>query len=396
VNLEPPLYGNCMMPARNVILRIMLWSLGLAAATGVLTVFVQYGDFMWRVIGTEVCAAVACGLILPCIALIDRRKTREAGMLGMIGVVVEFILALIAIWDLPRTLAGVGWEEELWFTIVILAVATIVAMGLLKLNRQAEHSVTARTELAVVGAATCTFLIAVWWNRSRNVSENCAETGAAILALGTIASVCLLGLGGPVRRSWRWGGVICAAVAFAMWLGDIWIGSGSDIGRASFAALLITAATVAYAIACLLCPLKPTQVWLRGATIAAAALTGALIELLVLTDCHLLGRVDGYWIERCMAAAGIVTGCGTLALAVLARMNRRVDFEMDGGILTEIVVVCPRCRKKQTLPLGDTTCTGCRLRISTRVEEPRCPTCDYLLFGLTSDRCPECGTAIDK
>ena len=71
------------MPVRTVILRIMLWSLGLVALTGVLSVFVQSGSLMWRIIGTELCGAFACALILPCIPMIDRQRTRAGGLLGM-------------------------------------------------------------------------------------------------------------------------------------------------------------------------------------------------------------------------------------------------------------------------------------------------------------------------
>jgi len=382
------------MPARNVILRLMLWSLGLAAVTGVLTVLVQSGSIMWRIIGTELCAAVACALILPCIPLIDREKTRAGGLAGMAAVVLEFILALIIIWELPRTLAGVSWEEELALTMFVIGGATLVAMPLLRLKHHIEHSIAARLGLIVVAVAACVFLIGIWRDTSYAFSESCAESGGALLAMGAIASVCLLGLRGRPRRSWRWVGVLCAAAAFALWLADIWIGSGSDPGFATFTGLLAAGAVVAYAIACQLVSLQPAQSWFRGATIASALVTAMLVELWVIADRGLILVIDDFWVERCTAAAGIVTGCGTLALAVLARLNRRVDFETDGGEITEIVVVCPRCRKKQSLHIGDAACSGCKLRISTRVEEPRCPTCDYLLIGLTSHRCPECGTEI--
>ena len=36
----------------------------------------------------------------------------------------------------------------------------------------------------------------------------------------------------------------------------------------------------------------------------------------------------------------------------------------------------------------------CGLKFHIRLEEPRCPKCDYLLFMLQSDRCPECGTPV--
>jgi len=409
----------------------MLWSLGLAAVTGVLTVFVQRGTFMWRVIGTELCAAVACALILPCIPWIDREQTRTGGLLGMGGVVVEFLLALILIWELPRTLGGVNWEEELGLTMLVVGLSTIVAMPLLRLKHHIEHSIAARFGLIVVAVAAFVFLVATWCETLGNTSysfiDDCAETGGALLVMGVIVALCLLGYRLPhgnetepqvsaravpgepkshsivhgqsgwselPRRRWRWIGVVCAICAFALWLGDIWRGLGSDLGFAMFTGLLAAGAVIAYAVACLLVPLKPEQLWFRGATIAAAAVTAGLIELWVLADRRLVPGLDESWIGRCMAAAGIVTGCGTMALAVLARLNRRVDIGTDDAPLTEIVVVCPRCRKKQSLQIGDATCGGCGLRISTRVEEPRCPTCDYLLFGLTSNRCPECGTEI--
>ncbi|UCC31069.1 MAG: hypothetical protein JSU86_02095 [Phycisphaerales bacterium] len=81
-------------------------------------------------------------------------------------------------------------------------------------------------------------------------------------------------------------------------------------------------------------------------------------------------------------------------MVVLAGINRKVNYERLSPELTEMVVTCPRCRERQSIRLGDSACTVCGLRISTRIEEPRCPRCDYLLYGLISDRRPEGGTVI--
>ena len=100
-----------------------------------------------------------------------------------------------------------------------------------------------------------------------------------------------------------------------------------------------------------------------------------------------------YALDRILAAA-IVASCASLALSVRARLDRRVENEPAMTELVDIVVFFPRCRGKQQVQLGGAVCSRCGLRITISVEEPRCPTCEYLLFGLTSDRCPECGSAI--
>ncbi len=53
-------------------------------------------------------------------------------------------------------------------------------------------------------------------------------------------------------------------------------------------------------------------------------------------------------------------------------------------------------RRKQTIELGGSACKACGLRIEVRAEEPRCRQCGYLLYRLTSDTCPECGTPIHR
>lgn len=384
------------MPLRTVLLRVMLWSLALAALTGVVSVLTRSGSFAWRVVGTGITTAVACALLLPASAAIDRVKTRQAGLLGMAGVVVEFLLALTLIWEAPRSLWGISCEDEIALTMVFSGLAVLVLMSLLMLLRESYGAVAARVGIGVALAAYAGYLVAIWLPRQGRYGpeEDWMESATAVVLLGGLAVLAMVGLGTADRRPWRWAGILASIVACAMWLLDIWIGSGSDLGHVLFCAFLSLAVVVAHANLCCFCTLAPGHRWVRAGTIVAAGLTAGLIVAMVIDDRFFGVRPGFHVLGRFSAAGGIMAGCGTLALLVLARLTRRVEYEPALPELTEITVVCPRCREKQLISLGDSACTTCRLRISVRIEDPRCPQCDYLLYGLTADRCPECGTVI--
>ena len=387
------------MPARNVFLRIMLWSLAIAGAGGVLAVLTQGRSIAWRIVGTGLTTALACGIMIPVSNLVDRKETRAAGLFGMGAVFVEFVLALLLIWEIPRRLLSWSIEGQIGGTMALGALASVFILGFLQEWRRPNALRAVRAGILLTSAAVTAFLLAIWlpnnWT-NRNIQEDWAQTGFALVVLGGLAVVCLFGGRAEPPRRWRFIGLTAGVIASLMWLTEIWIGKGSDLGFAVFCGLLCIATVAAHANLCVRAPLAPNHNWVMIATIVFAALTAALIELLVVEwKLYSMPQFRGL-IERLTAAGGIVTGCGSLALAVLARLNRKVDLDVQTADLSRISVVCPRCRKKQMIGVGDSVCSGCKLRISIRVEEPRCPNCDYLLFRLTSDRCPECGMAIGE
>jgi hypothetical protein len=130
----------------------------------------------------------------------------------------------------------------------------------------------------------------------------------------------------------------------------------------------------------------------RWSAIVPGILTAALLDALVWSEQH---DVHPLMLENFAAASGIIAGCASLALLVLARINRNLDRVVMLSEIRQLTIICPGCRKKQTLGVGESRCPGCRLKFNISIEEPRCPKCGYLLFMLQSDRCPECGIPIE-
>lgn len=380
--------------SRERLIRILLWSLAIAAASGVLAVFLTDREYILRVTAMGFVTAACAGLLLPLSKMADAPRTRAAGMLGMTLCVVEFLLSVALIWSV------FGWrslDEQLALTMAFLAYAGVPGMAFILLRTAPGGSVAGRTGAALAAVTLAVFLIAIWMKRGLSglgadtVQAHLWESGFALSATGALAALALIGIGAPGdRRHWRFLGVAACAAALLMLLYAIWIRSSPDI--APLVCVFSVAIFVTYANLAMLVPLGGGQVWIRYATLAAGGATALFIDLDAIFQ---PGADDVYGFRRFATGAGIVTASGTLALLVLARLHRRPDYEPGrDGPLRRITVDCPRCRRKQSLAIGDARCEGCGLRIHTRIELPLCPACGHDTATLAGDRCPECGTVI--
>jgi hypothetical protein len=388
--IAPSNRGFINMSLRSVLLRVLFWSLALAAVFGAAGILLGSQDTAWRTSGTAIATALAALAFLGAFPKMERSTARPAALLAVTLVVIEYLLCLTAIWG--QWLFNGRWslDESLWLTVLFVALVGIPAVGLARMTQSALTAVAGRVGL-LLAAAELTLLLLIawdWWTWSR---ESVAEDLAGWLApYALLIVVCLIGKGGGFGRARRLSGAALAGIAYSL----IAYGSIHDFHSGGEVVVYVTcaAAALAYSNIASLCSLRPTQSWLRWVAISAGVATAVFVSLDAYVDSNgndLTGRLAG--------ACAVVAGCGIMALLVLARLNRRMVVRpnpMQG--LREISVICPVCNKKQTLPLGSAACGGCRVVIHIRVEDPKCASCGYSLLMLESGMCPECGTPVSS
>lgn len=373
------------MAFRQFLLRLMLISLGLAAVIGVAAMLFLDVEGIWRVVGTTITTGVGSGLMLLFSLLTGRQSSRNAGYLGMATTVIEFVLVLTVIW-VPWSI-GSSFNEHVMMTISAVLAGAVPAMASLRLAEQPGARVAGWTGVAL-GGAVCVMLLATIWALNSPEDEKLGFTALALGLIGPLAVISLVGQGrSPLLLQAL--GVFATLVAFLVAAFGIWMEireGGSLTVACSIAAVLALANLL------LLCPLKPGQNWLRYGTLAAAVSTAVFVDIIAYdpsgNEWDMLSRLAG--------ASGIVAACGCLAMVILYRLNRKIEHGLVAAEIRQFTLVCPVCSTKQTLPAGDARCGKCGLGIRTRFEEPRCGHCGYLLYMLTSDRCPECGTPVEQ
>jgi len=370
---------------RQHILKAMLGALALTALSAVAAIAFS-NSAMWRIAGTTMTGAVVTLIMLRLTAMVDQTRTRWAGLVGTFGVLWVFLLVVGLIWEAHRWLPG-GWDEsELLGTAGILVPVTGFAMAFLKMLHTANTRVAGWTGLAMTATCLVLSLVAIWLPRGGafDTIERFWGTAATVGGIGLLAVAALVGCGED-RRHWRWAGVASCVAAAWVALTFVWRG---DIHHENLLALFIAVAFwVALAIPLRRIELKREHRWLRHTTLAAGGLAVSLWTMLVWGLDEDLGA-------RAAAACSILAACGAMGLSLLARFNRKVDTRLLPGELRNITLFCPRCNKKQTVPLGASACSACGIKLEIKAEQPSCRECGYLLYGKTADRCPECGTSV--
>jgi hypothetical protein len=346
------------MTVRKVLLRTVFGSLALAAGFGAAGVIFAGHDTLWRIVWT--CAATAVGalLVLASSSLLEREETWPPGALSLVLFVGEYLLNLGLIWE-----AFGQAQDQAGLTVIFLALTGFPALVFVGIQRRSATLVAARVGVAACAATFLLLMIGTWgrgWGTRDFGHNHWFDVSGWLAPLAFLAVLALIGMGLD-RRHWRWAGVAAAAAAFSMATYAILL----DIRQSSslFVCLVSVAVVVAHANAMVRVPLASNQRWLLWATLGAAFTAAGFVDVGSITrpwQQEMLGRLAG--------AAAIMAGCGTLALLVLARVNRRVQLpEFSSADVREVTLICPRCNRKQSIAVESGRCAGCGLGIAVRL-----------------------------
>jgi len=338
---------------------------------------------MWTGFATSIAAALA----FPTLKLLEKPKRRPTGLFALYAIMAEFLMTIVLIWFADKHLPGNYDEEEVAITMLLFLPPAITAFSILAFLNNAWNRIPMFIGLSI---SLCSFIllsIGTWCFGSWRLQSNWWETGWMILGFGLLATLPLISANTDDKKWWRWAGVITSVISAIILTNTIWNEVYWDKLICLTASISIY---ITYLNLMLLIPLKDQQKWIRTATLLCALLLAILINVLIFTQTN-----NEYGpLAKSIGATGIVTACGTMAIIILAALNKRLQSSQNILNNLDMTIICPRCKLTQQMRSGNNECTACKLKINLQIEEPHCPECDYLLYHLTSTRCPECGTTI--
>ena len=232
-------------------------------------------------------------------------------------------------------------------------------------------------------------------------------TTSAIIAVGCMATfVCALVADHGRFARWMRSATVVGWLGVLVWLFLVWfeaaLGSKGMEITARIAGALSLYAVWSIFSAVTLAPRGGGTITaiIRWSVFVLAAWWSAVGEFgLVKPDIaeKVVNAIGEQWFFRIVAASAVVIGAGTLAQPVLIRIAGAAPQESAiRGRRAKVALGCPRCGTRYELETNtDAKCAACQLAIRVEVDEPRCA-CGYLLFGLETSTCPECGAAVPE
>lgn len=362
----------------------MLVCIGLAAASGIFTIFTAQTNVTGRIALTCLFGGVALGACMACARMMAHEAGRPAGVLGMFLAVIGFVLCAVATW-LWRTTV----DEKLGLTGLAYVPIAIALTAMVRLTANAKHK-----HAGIVGAGwLCVLFIismlAIWvpWGQTE---WQMPQMAAALALMWPLAPLTFCNIGVEPARWWRLAGIILLPITTSIVLALIWKIITPD--ELLMCTAIVTVSYAALGNGSFLINLTERQRWVRIGTLACAGLCGAML---------IIASAQRFSMDpwgRFAAASALATVCGLLAMIVMERLNARAISRpvAQGETASDVNLACPRCQSRHTLKMAGDRCPECGLLIIVRIARLECCSCSYPLDGIKSGQCPECGTAVEQ
>lgn len=348
----------------ELMFRVMLWSLGIAAVCGVGAVLTASFAVVGRVVGT---AMLTAGVSAALWQSIDRLALKRARIRRLVdgGAAGFYLFSLLAIW-------GIGDEPKMWGTAIAIVAGFYQATGGLWLAERPDRRMSGLLlAVSAVPSFIC-WLIAIWLDLSK--SPEIFFTGVALTAWTSAAAACLIGHTFHSKHHWRWIGVAAAVIGCGLTVALIFEGYPTTkwLEKLTFS-IGSLCAVVLHTNLLLLATLRDDQKWLRPAVLAVVMGCACCVDTLVITEASGTGML-----VRITIASAIVASAGTIAIAYISRRNMRLEngagepAAASEPSLSTVNVRCPRCGLHQSLFLGRSACQSCKLGFEIQIFAENC------------------------
>jgi len=344
----------------ELMFRVMLWSLGIAAVCGVGAVLTASFDVVGRVVGTAILTAGVSAVLWQSI---DRIGGARAIVRRLVDVAAGgfYLFALLGIWE-------VGREWKMWGTAVaIFAGFSLAAGGLWLAGRKDRRISGLMLAVSSVPSFLC-WLSAIWLDLSKDTEAFFA--GTVLTAWASAAAACMFGHTSDSKHQWRWAGVAAAVIGYGLSVVLIFEGSSTEwLEKLTFVVGSVCA-VVLHTNLSLLAKLSDGQKWLRTVTGVVVVLCACCVDALVITDANGTGLL-----VRLTIALAILASAGSIAISFVGRRNARLEklpkdaIDASDSSLSAVEVRCPRCGQQQRLALGHSECRSCKLGFEIQLFE---------------------------
>jgi hypothetical protein len=380
------------MDYRKVATRILFFSLGIAALSGILAMILpNSGEIIGRLIWTAIATAMSSAILLLAIQRYEMQTTRYFGAgLGLL-VLLVYGCTLIATWvEVLAPFRGLDLEQRFGLTALLFAgCGSLIITGLLfvesKRLKLAGYVLSGTWAIPLIG-----WLLIIWIFR-QPANERFLEH--LVYPLQTLFPLLVLAC---IRRHFVY---MAVAIAFALaccvssQIG-LFVTNGSlEENLPLFNIILATgciSAILGIANVVQFRKIEYSFWWLEWLTLLIVSFAISVLGISVWYGIQNLPEPE--LLLRLAVGTSILGSTAMIALLVGQSLRASVFSNFDG---TGIEGTCPRCQTLLSIPRGKSNCPTCGLRMKLQIESPHCRVCGYdTTKNPTNAACSECGEPI--